>query len=253
MDKFEELNKLFVEAVMKQVEFKDFHFNLKEDEESEEDVNLDINNNGENSDVKWLVSDFNNIWFHKTREEALETEQWLYQMHGEDENEYSSVLLKVPFSMTKEEAKNILQSGEWKKYEELQETSEDTIEHDVEDKSVELFLNGEPKKIVNCTPHAVKLILEDGSEVVIPASNNLARCESRRTTVYAFDNGVEVHRTEMGNVYGLPEPVAGTYYLVSLLVANKLKGERDDLLVTDEAVRGEGGKIIGCRAFAVVD
>lgn len=122
----------------------------------------------------------------------------------------------------------------------------------VEDKSVELFLDGEPKKIVNCTPHAVTLMLKDGSQVVIPASNNLARCESRRATVYSFDNGVEVHRTEMGDVYGLPEPVDGTYYLVSLLVANKLKGERDDLLVTDEAVRGEDGKIIGCKAFAIV-
>lgn len=46
----EELNKLFVEAVMEKVEFKDFHFNLKEDEDSEEDVNIDINNNGENSE-----------------------------------------------------------------------------------------------------------------------------------------------------------------------------------------------------------
>ena len=50
MDKMEELNKLFVEAVMEKVEFKDFHFNLKEDEDSEEDVNLDMNNAGENSE-----------------------------------------------------------------------------------------------------------------------------------------------------------------------------------------------------------
>ena len=50
MDKFEELNKLFVEAVMEKVEFKDFHFNLKEDEDSEEDVNLDMNDDGENSE-----------------------------------------------------------------------------------------------------------------------------------------------------------------------------------------------------------
>ena len=133
------------------------------------------------------------------------------------------------------------------------ESDKELLEPASEDKSVELFLDGEPKKIVNCTPHAVTLMLKDGSQVIIPASNNLARCESRRATVYAFDNGVEVHRTEMGDVYGLPEPVEGTYYLVSLLVANKLKGERDDLLVTDDTVRGEGGKIIGCRAFAVVD
>ena len=87
--------------------------NESEDNDNREDVS------SENSGVKWLVSDFGNIWFHKTKEEALETEQWLYQMHGEDENEYSSVFLKVPSSMTKEEAENILRSGEWKKYEEL--------------------------------------------------------------------------------------------------------------------------------------
>ena len=39
---------------------------------------------------------------------------------------------------------------------------------------------------------------------------------------------------------------------ISMIELNKLKGERDDLLVTDEAVRGEDGKIIGCRAFAIV-
>ena len=237
MNKLEELRKLFIEAVKEKAYVKDDRQKLKEEKDS---------------GVKWLVSDGCSIWFHKTREEALETEAWLYEMHGEDENEYSSVLLKVPASMTKEEAKNILQSGEWKKYEELQKADEELLDLAAENKSVELFLDGEPKKIVNCTPHAVTLMLKDGSQVIIPASNNLARCESRRATIYAFDNGVEVHRTEMGDVYGLPEPVEGTYYLVSLLVANKLKGERDDLLVTDEAVRGEDGKIVGCKAFAIV-
>ena len=52
-----------------------------------------------------------------------------------------------------------------------------------------------------------------------------------------------------GAVEGLPDPEEGVVWIVSRVVAEAAK-ERDDLLVTDDAVRDDQGRIIGCRALA---
>lgn len=105
-------------------------------------------------------------------------------------------------------------------------------------------------KVVNLTPHDINIIGNDGQVLqTFPASGDLARCQVSREQVGEV-NGIPVNRTVFGAVTGLPEQQEGVVYIVSALVAQATK--RDDVLIPDDAVRDEQGRIIGCRAFARV-
>lgn len=106
-------------------------------------------------------------------------------------------------------------------------------------------------KIVNLTPHDINIIGEIGEVVqTFPASGELARCSVSREQVDVI-NGIPVNRTVFGAVTGLPEQQEGVVYVVSALVAQAVDG-RDDVVIPDDAVRDEQGRIVGCRAFARV-
>lgn len=98
--------------------------------------------------------------------------------------------------------------------------------------------------IINLTPHAVNLIAADGSVCEFP-SQGLARVTVTRTQVGEV-NGTPICRSTFGEVEGLPEPVFGTFYIVSMIVAQAAH-DRSDLIVPDNLVRDEAGRIIGCR------
>lgn len=119
--------------------------------------------------------------------------------------------------------------------------------------------------IINCTPHAVTLI--DSTSVVFNPSNRhwegtpvvkatfapsgiLPRCRQTEEVCGEID-GIEVVKTVFGEVEGLPEPVEGTFYIVSSLVAQAAKG-RDDLLIPGRCVRNEAGQVLGCTCFGRV-
>ena len=103
---------------------------------------------------------------------------------------------------------------------------------------------------VNLTPHEIRVIGAgpNGADVIIPTSGTVARCESKRTVMSSV-NGIPVNRTVMGEVQGLPAPIEGVVYIVSKIVAEAVP-ERDDVLIVDDTVRDESGRIVGCRAFA---
>lgn len=105
--------------------------------------------------------------------------------------------------------------------------------------------------IINATPHDVNIIGEDGQVVRTYAASGICpRCSVSREAVDEID-GIRINRTVFGDVVGLPEYVEGTYYIVSVIVANAAK-DRKDLLITDDAVRDDKGRVIGCKALAVV-
>jgi ribosomal 30S subunit maturation factor RimM len=93
-------------------------------------------------------------------------------------------------------------------------------------------------KIVNLTPHDVT-IKNKNNETVFYAkkSDKPARCKVEYFNPIMI-NGIEVRTSQMGKVYDLPEPKADTIYIVSRQVAEKCKGQRQDLYITDRAVRG---------------
>jgi len=61
---------------------------------------------------------------------------------------------------------------------------------------------------------------------------------------------IPLTETVFGEVEGLPEYKKGTYYIVSSLVAQACP-DRSDLLIVNETVRDEQGRICGCKSFSV--
>ena len=111
-------------------------------------------------------------------------------------------------------------------------------------------------KLVNLTPHAVHLMPAgpDGPVIEIPPSGTVSRCETKRAKIdeVTIDGvTVPVNRTEFGKVTGLPDPEEGTFYIVSALVAQAVP-YRQDVLIVDDPVRDDQGRIIGARALARV-
>lgn len=112
--------------------------------------------------------------------------------------------------------------------------------------------SGPNTRLVNLTPHPVRVLLADGAVAAIPPSGPPARCAvSRRVVGWVQWEGhpVPVHETLFGAVEDLPPEQPGTLLIVSLAVTRAAL-DRDDLLVPDDVVRNEDGSVAGCRAFS---
>ena len=108
--------------------------------------------------------------------------------------------------------------------------------------------------IRNLTPHTIDIIDEDGNIKASYPSEGVARA-TQTTTVVGEINGVELVSMTYGEPEGLPEPEDDEYFIVSILTANAAKAAGYDishLLLTNDPVRDDQGRIIGCRKFAVV-
>jgi len=105
----------------------------------------------------------------------------------------------------------------------------------------------------NYTQHDINLYrVMDGEEVVdVIESNGVARCDMQRV-LYSNLMGIPFYKNKLGEVYGLPKIEADTLLIVSRIVAEALKGVRNDLIIVDDTVRDEKNRIIGCRGFAFV-
>jgi len=106
-------------------------------------------------------------------------------------------------------------------------------------------------KVINLTPHDVVIVNENGEEIKrYPASGNVARVNTQSELIGEVD-GIQVVRTKYGDVDGLPDKKPDTVYLVSLVVAQALRGSRTDVYVPDtgpgSVVRDDKGQIIGVK------
>ena len=109
-------------------------------------------------------------------------------------------------------------------------------------------------KIVNLTPHALNFLDAENRVVLTVPSSGVARAAQRRENIGTIDaDGVTlpVTRSVFGAVDGLPAPEAGTIYVVSAITAQAVP-EREDVLIVDDSVRDENGRIIGVRGLAHV-
>lgn len=110
-------------------------------------------------------------------------------------------------------------------------------------------------ELVNLTPHDVNYIRDDGTTVTFP-SQGVARAAQTTVLDHVTDDGYRITRTSFGEPVDLPEPVEGTYLIVSLATAKaaiQYGRGASDLLMPNETVRDSAGRIIGCRSFAVVE
>lgn len=102
--------------------------------------------------------------------------------------------------------------------------------------------------IVNLTPHDV-VLRTDWGETTFPKSGKVARVTETKTNrqpIYIDGLAVPFVKTSLTEVIDLPEPEEGTIYLVSLLVAQAVKGIRSDVLSPDTGktcIRNDKGMI----------
>lgn len=108
-------------------------------------------------------------------------------------------------------------------------------------------------KIINLTPHAVNIVNNDNSvAITIESSGNVARCSQTIDivdTISVNNIVIPVSSSSYGEVVDLPAPQDNTYYIVSRLVMSACPN-RQDLLVPNDLVRDEAGRVIGCRSLA---
>lgn len=105
------------------------------------------------------------------------------------------------------------------------------------------------KIFINLTPHEINLFSTE-SERIFPPSGKIVRLSVEYVTGEIVD-GIPTVKRVFGEVIDLPDPQKDTYYLVSSLVADRIKG-RNDILIPDtgaSAVRDADGKIKGVTRF----
>ncbi len=106
----------------------------------------------------------------------------------------------------------------------------------------------------NLTPHDITVKVADTDEsFTITPSGVVARCQTEYITVAQVVGGGDpfnVRERYFNEPQDLPDPVEGTLYIVSRIVAEACADSRDDLLMVDGTIRDENGRIIGCEAFA---
>lgn len=122
--------------------------------------------------------------------------------------------------------------------------------------------------IINATPHPIRIYRSDVPDRIDPDEHEpVAVYDVGRGVMPArigeiplgtqYIDGVPVEYVEYtshgGLVNPLPSPLAGTWFVVSLVVAIQQTygmGRRDDLLVPYREVRNLDGTVIGCRQLA---
>ena len=113
-------------------------------------------------------------------------------------------------------------------------------------------------KIINLTEHAIHVMDEAGElRCTIEPSGAVAKVEiDRFADEEIMHAGItfRLHRTRAGGIAGVPEPVTGTFYVVSRFIAFALKdeGRTHDIIVVDQVLRDDEGVIVGCSGFARV-
>ena len=100
-------------------------------------------------------------------------------------------------------------------------------------------------KITNLTPHEITLC---GKKL---PSSGVARVAQTTKQVDQI-NGIPINKVSFGQVNGLPEAKKDTIYIVSKIVAEAVKGQRNDIYIVDKTIRNEQGQIVGCEALAKV-
>lgn len=103
--------------------------------------------------------------------------------------------------------------------------------------------------LINLTQHDIVLRAADGSDTTIKPSGAVARVASTPGAINGHYAGVPVYDAPTwGAVEGLPDPVGGTGYIVSGLVASRC-ADRVDVYSpgtgpADGAVRNDAGQIV---------
>ena len=116
-----------------------------------------------------------------------------------------------------------------------------------------IYMRAKLNTILNLTPHAVKVLAEDGEvalEIPKPDQNTvLPRVATVSEKVGEFQ-GAPLLRSELGAVENLPEMADGQLILVSAMV-RLARPDRKDLVSPGSLVRNDEGQPVGCQGLTV--
>lgn len=105
-------------------------------------------------------------------------------------------------------------------------------------------------KIYNCTPHAIVVRKDDGSDTTFPPSGSVVRLATETKVTYTVD-GIPVSRTSFGQPEGWPDAGPNDIVIVSTLVAQNA-GDRPFRVVSPDtgpsAIRVDG-QVVAVRGF----
>ncbi|GAB6875549.1 hypothetical protein [Thermaerobacter litoralis] len=110
-------------------------------------------------------------------------------------------------------------------------------------------------RLRNLTPHPVTLVGPDGEQHTIapdpagPARVVIGRVEEGTVDIEGVPFPVPVFRSRVTAPAQLPEPEPGVLLLVARAVAETVP-DRQDLVIVDQTVRDDQGRIIGAQALA---
>lgn len=111
------------------------------------------------------------------------------------------------------------------------------------------------RRLVNLTPYTINIVTDDGAPIMsIPPTGQVARIPTKIENLGEVEidgKMIPVTKTVYGEMEGLPDPVPGVTYIVSVFIANHVP-ERGDVFVPGEQVRNDSGKVVGCRSLSHV-
>ena len=114
-------------------------------------------------------------------------------------------------------------------------------------------------EIVNLTAHPLNFVSNDGQVILtVPPSGTVTRVATDRQLVGTINTAddnlgddsspqLAITVPNFGQITDLPDPQAGTIFVVSAMVA--IAAGRDDVFSPGDLVRGPGGQPVGCRGL----
>lgn len=103
-------------------------------------------------------------------------------------------------------------------------------------------------KFVNLTQHDLTIVFENGDDLILPASGEVARVTFSTQQVDEVD-GIPIFKTVYEpKVTGLPEPQDDVIYIASSMAAQTAK--RNDVLAPTKLIRDDDGQVVAAGGFA---
>jgi hypothetical protein len=107
--------------------------------------------------------------------------------------------------------------------------------------------------LVNLCNHAISVHLSNGKVVEIPPSGLVARATVKHLPfmdeAYAGEE-IPINRQVYTAIDGLPPKETGVWYIVSEMAGEAAaQMGRTDVLVTNERIKVNSGKVVGCRSL----
>jgi hypothetical protein len=110
--------------------------------------------------------------------------------------------------------------------------------------------------LINLTAHPLDVYRDEDKHIVIPPSGQIARVSVHHVPVLdeTYEGtDIPINRLTYDDVEGLPLPEPGVWYVVSEIAGQAAAAlGRREVLVPDERIKLNSGKVVGCKSLRLV-